>query len=160
MKIDPDTSEELLARQEEELCKECIFCDPAVPKNGGAVTEGNLTFVFSATCTLDYFLLFMRLSFLNNNYFRDFVKSAAGKKNMVAEALLKMEPFLYALDWNMARIIWAKILGIIDRAIDQQHRSEAIFNVLKVLFDNLSFSFISYCCLSKSLYFFYNLGQN
>lgn len=139
MNVDPDTLDELLARQEEELCKECVFCDPAVPKNGGAVTEGNLTFVFSATCTLDYFLLFMRLALLNNDYFRNFLKSAAGKQDVVGETLLKMEPFLYALDWNMARVIWTKMIGIIDRAINQQHRSEAVFSILKVMLDNFSF---------------------
>ncbi len=108
MKIDPETSDELLNRQEKELCKECASCDPAVPKNGGAVTEGNLTFVFSATCTLDYFLSFMRLAFLNNDYFWNFLLSEAGNQNVVAETLLKMEPFLYTLDWNMARMVWAK----------------------------------------------------
>jgi hypothetical protein len=144
LKIDPETTDELLARQEGELCKECLSCDPAVPNNGGAVTEENLTFVFSATCTLDYFLLFMRLAFLNNDYFRNFLKSAAQKQNVVAETLLKMEPFLYALDWNMARLIWAKMIGIIDHEIDQQHRSEAIFSTLKVLLDNLYSFFTKY----------------
>ncbi len=143
MKIDPETADELLARQEAELCKECISCDPAVPNNGGAVTEGNLTFVFSATCTLDYFLLFMGLAFLNNDYFRNFLKSASREQNMVAETLLKMEPFLYAVDWNMARFIWAKMIGIIDHEIDRQHRSEAIFSILKVLLDSFT-SFLSH----------------
>jgi hypothetical protein len=144
LKIDSETTDELLARQEAELCKECISCHPAVPNNGGAVTEENLTFVFSATCTLDYFLLFMRLAFLNNDYFRNFLTSAAQKQNVVAETLLKMEPFLYALDWNMARLIWAKMIGIIDHEIDQQHRSEAIFSILKVLLDNLYSFFTKY----------------
>jgi hypothetical protein len=139
LKIDPERADELLARQEKELCKECVFCDPAVPNNGGAITEGNLTFVFSATCTLDYFLLFMRLAFLNNDYFRNFLNSAARKQNVVAKTLLKMEPFLYTLDWNMARMIWAKMIGVIDSAIDKQHRSEAIFSILKVLLDDSNF---------------------
>ncbi|CAF4991909.1 unnamed protein product, partial [Rotaria sp. Silwood1] len=62
----PETSDELETRQQREISKKCVSCDPAVPSNGGAVTEGNLTFVFTSTCTLDYFLSFMRLAFLHN----------------------------------------------------------------------------------------------
>jgi hypothetical protein len=123
LKIDRQTSEELLEQQQKELRKQCISCDPAVPNNGGAVTEGNLTFMFAATCTLDYFLIFMRLAFINNENFRNFLKSAAKNQNMVAKTLLKMELFLYALDWNMARMIWTKFIGVIDRAIVRQHQS-------------------------------------
>ncbi len=50
-----------------------------------------MTFVFSATCNLDYFLSFMRLAFLNNDYFWNFLKSAAENRNVVAETLLKMD---------------------------------------------------------------------
>lgn len=56
MKIDPDTSDEIEARQRREMSKACVTCDPAIPDNGGAATEDNLAFIFTATCTLDYFL--------------------------------------------------------------------------------------------------------
>ena len=124
MKIDPETSDELEVRQQKEMSKKCVTCEPTVPENGGVVTEGNLTFIFMATCTLDYFLLFIRLAFLNNNYFLDFLKSIAHKGNIVAQTLLKMEPSLHALNWNMARLIWATMIGIVDHALNQQHRSE------------------------------------
>ncbi|CAF2635741.1 unnamed protein product [Rotaria sp. Silwood2] len=114
------------------MSKKCAACDSAVSNNDGAVTEGNLTFIFVATCTLDYFLSFLRLAFLNNSCFRDFLELTAKQENIVAETLLKIEPLLYALDWNMARLIWAKMIGIVDKALDQQHRSEAILSVLKV----------------------------
>ncbi|CAF4321969.1 unnamed protein product, partial [Rotaria magnacalcarata] len=42
-----------------------------------------------------------------------------------------MEPSLDALDWNTARFIWAKMIGIIDRSLDEQHRSETTFRALK-----------------------------
>ncbi|CAF4742395.1 unnamed protein product, partial [Rotaria sp. Silwood2] len=113
------------------MSKKCAACDSAVSNNDGAVTEGNLTFIFVATCTLDYFLSFLRLAFLNNSCFRDFLELTAKQENIVAETLLKIEPLLYALDWNMARLIWAKMIGIVDKALDQQHRSEAILSVLK-----------------------------
>ncbi|CAF3958224.1 unnamed protein product [Rotaria sp. Silwood1] len=129
---DPETSDELETRQQREISKKCVSCDPAVPSNGGAVTEGNLTFVFTSTCTLDYFLSFMRLAFLHNDCFRNFLQSVAQQQNIVAQTLLKMEPSLYALDWNMARLIWAKMIGIVDRALNEQHRSEATFSIFKV----------------------------
>ncbi len=124
--------DELEARKETEMSKNCVSCDPAVPNRGGAVTEGNLTFIFTATCTLDYFLQFMLLAFLNNDCFRDFLISTAQQQNIVAQTLLKMESSFYELDWNMARLIWAKMLGIVDKALDEQHRSEATFSCLKV----------------------------
>ncbi|CAF4808042.1 unnamed protein product, partial [Rotaria sp. Silwood1] len=127
----PETSDELETRQQREISKKCVSCDPAVPSNGGAVTEGNLTFVFTSTCTLDYFLSFMRLAFLHNDCFRNFLQSVAQQQNIVAQTLLKMEPSLYALDWNMARLIWAKMIGIVDRALNEQHRSEATFSIFK-----------------------------
>ncbi|CAF3722786.1 unnamed protein product, partial [Rotaria sp. Silwood1] len=100
----PETSDELETRQQREISKKCVSCDPAVPSNGGAVTEGNLTFVFTST---------------------------SQQQNIVAQTLLKMEPSLYALDWNMARLIWAKMIGIVDRALNEQHRSEATFSIFK-----------------------------
>jgi len=149
LKTDPETSDELQAQQEQELSKICTSCDPAVPKNGGTVNDGNLTFVFAATCNLEYFLLFMRFAFLNNDYFRNFLKSAARNQTMVPEILLKMEPFLYALDWNMARMIWAKTIVVVDRTVDKQHRSETVFSCLKVLLHNSKY--FSYLCKSLHL---------
>jgi len=67
---------------------------------------------------------------------------------MVAETLLKMEPFLYALDWNMACMTWAKLIVVVDGAVDEQHRSETVFSCLKVLLHNSNY--FSY--LSKSLH--------
>ncbi|CAF0900891.1 unnamed protein product [Rotaria sordida] len=129
----PETSDELQARQYKEMRKKCVACDPAVPNNGGAVTEGNLRFIFVVTCTLDYFLSFMRLTFLTNNSFRYFLESAAQRENIVAQTLLEMEPSLHKLDWNMARFVWSKMIGVVDKALKQQHRSEKnTFGYLKV----------------------------
>ncbi|CAF3389709.1 unnamed protein product [Rotaria socialis] len=113
------------------LQKECVICDPTVPENGGAVTEDNLTFIFLSTCTMDYFLSFIRLIFIKNYFLRDFLESAARQDNIVAKTLLEMEPSLNALDWNTARFIWAKMIDIIDRSLDEQHRSETTFRALK-----------------------------
>ncbi|CAF4456850.1 unnamed protein product [Rotaria socialis] len=113
------------------LQKECVICDPTVPENGGAVTGDNLTFIFLSTCTMDYFLSFIRLIFIKNYFLRDFLESAARQDNIVAKTLLEMEPSLNALDWNTARFIWAKMIDIIDRSLDEQHRSETTFRALK-----------------------------
>lgn len=102
----------------------CVACDPVVPNNGGVVAEGNLKFIFVATCTLDYFLSFMRLAFLANNRFRYFLESAAQHENIVAQTLLKMEPSLHKLNWNMARFIWSKMIVVVDKALKQQYGSE------------------------------------
>ncbi|CAM4833390.1 unnamed protein product, partial [Rotaria magnacalcarata] len=127
----PDTFEDIEARQMKETLKECVICDPAVPENGGAVTEDNLTFIFLSTCTMDYFLSFIRLTFIKNYFLRDFLESATKQGNIVAKTLLEMEPSLDALDWNTTRFIWAKMIGIIDRSLDEQHRNETTFRALK-----------------------------
>ncbi|CAF4867854.1 unnamed protein product [Rotaria sp. Silwood1] len=131
----PETADVLRERQEKEKLKNCIFCVPAVPNNGGCVVQGNLTLIFLATCTLDYFLSFIRLAFLKNNHLQNFLK-ASTQTNIVAETLLEMEPLLRALDWNMARFIWAKMIGVVDRALDEQHRSAAVFKQLKNKMEN------------------------
>ncbi|CAF3794989.1 unnamed protein product [Rotaria sp. Silwood1] len=129
----PETSDELQSLQYKEMRRKCVACDPAVPNNGGTVIEGNLRFIFVATCTLDYFLSFMRLAFLTYNSFRYVLESAAQRDNIVAQTLLKMEPSLHKLDWDMARFIWSKMIGVVDKALKQQHGSEKnTFGYLKV----------------------------
>ncbi|CAF1315607.1 unnamed protein product, partial [Rotaria sp. Silwood1] len=129
----PETSDKLQSLQYKEMRRKCVACDPAVPNNGGTVIEGNLRFIFVATCTLDYFLSFMRLAFLTYNSFRYVLESAAQRDNIVAQTLLKMEPSLHKLDWDMARFIWSKMIGVVDKALKQQHGSEKnTFGYLKV----------------------------
>ncbi|CAF1337633.1 unnamed protein product, partial [Rotaria sordida] len=128
----PETADDLRERQAKEELKTCIFCDPAVPNNGGCVVQGNLTLIFVSTCTLDYFLSFIRFAFLKNDHLRNFLK-ASTQQNIVAETLLQMEAPLRALDWNEARFLWATMIGVVDQALDEQHRSESVFKNLKNL---------------------------
>ena len=132
MEIDPEINDDILACQRIKESKICVSCDSAISNNSSCITEGNLTFIFVATCTLDYFLSFMRLAFLNNHHLHDFLKSSTQQQIVMAQAFLKMEPSLRALDWNMARFIWAEMIGNIDKALNDQFRSEAVFSVLKV----------------------------
>ncbi|CAF1261107.1 unnamed protein product, partial [Adineta steineri] len=151
----PDTLDELQDRKYTENCKECVSCDPAIPYNGGAITEGNLTFVFVATCTLDYFLQFIRLAFLYNDCFRYFLIPEAEQHNIVAQTLLEMQDSLYSLDWNMARFIWVKMIGIVDKELQTQHRFEKTLNSLKV-FQN-SFNSLSTYDYDMHLFYQYNV---
>ena len=57
----------------------------------------------------------------------------------MAQTLFKMEPSLYALDWNAARFIWAKMIGITDRALNEQYRNSTTFTYRKVLLYNSDF---------------------
>jgi hypothetical protein len=114
------------------LSKLCLACDPAVPNNGGAVVREKLRFIFAATCTLDYFLQFIRYAFLNHHHFRTFLLSMAEEKDAVSTTLLEMEHPLLGLDWNMARFIWLNLVGVIDHTVNKQHRSETTFAGLKV----------------------------
>ncbi|CAF1359115.1 unnamed protein product [Rotaria sordida] len=127
----PETADNLRERQEKEELKPCIFCDPAVPNNGGCAVQGNLTLIFVATYTLDYFLSFIRLVFLKSNHLQNILK-ASTRQNIMTETLLQMKPSLRALDWNMARFLWAKMIGVVDRALNEQHRSATLFKNLKV----------------------------